>query len=140
MGATVGGLEVVWNWKSGEVSGFAFGGAVGGWSGVWNADVSAGLIYGLGASNEQYSGMSYLGSAGPPGLWGRYASMSQDYSIIAAGPTVGVNMTGGVTMAGGAVGYTKPLPFGKFTDNLHLGSVVDYFMYGVHQICNAVTS
>jgi RHS repeat-associated protein len=56
VGSVGGGGELVFNYNSGQVSAFGFGGVQVGWNGGASGSIYTGFVYGLNSSNSNYSG------------------------------------------------------------------------------------
>ncbi len=143
VGGQTGSVEIVINYNTGEMSGFASGGLLAGWNGVAQASVSSGFIYGaLNGDNSGYSGgfSAFQGGDGPGffrasssgGLTGGVSGMIPDGNVTAAGASFGVSAiplpTGGFSVTN----YTKPLSLGR---SRALWSPIDYLFYWARRGC-----
>jgi hypothetical protein len=147
MGGPTGGVELVQNYRSGQVSGFAFGGAqVIGWNGGASANVSTGFVWGLNDSNSNYSGgfsgvngsgrVGFNAQASSGGLTGSGRELIPDpRGVKSLSLTVGDSLlqtpTGGVTVTN----YSKPLQMGKWWAQASNMTMADAALVAANQAC-----
>jgi RHS repeat-associated protein len=154
LGAPTGALELVTNYRTGQVSGFAAGGISAGWNngGISGAAYS-GLVTGLNGNNSNYSGGFTTGtvSAGIPipkvgvqvaassssgGLTGSLRQMIPNGQVNSL--TVGVNVglvSPPVSVTGAVTNYSNPLQLGKYWTMVT--SPLDAAMFIANQACGA---
>jgi len=147
VGSAGGGMEMVVNYDSGQVSGFYFGGLQLGWNGGAPGSVYSGYAYGLNGSNSNYGGgfTGFNGGLGP-GVFGASTSggLTGGVSGLAVRPSApGAVNVGGLSFGGGLLGgfsggltatnYTSPIQMGKFW----AFDVGDWAMYAAKQVCKA---
>lgn len=146
-----GSLEIVTNYRTGQVSGFAAGGFTAGWSGVVGASAFSGVVWGLMGDNSNYKGgfTSATSSVGSPlAHVGPQITMSSSSGGITNGVgqmvpngqvnslTVGINaslispfVSGGVA----ATNFSEPLQAGSWWA---LGPL-DKLLVFANQVCAA---
>jgi hypothetical protein len=108
VGGATGSLDLVTNYNTGQISGFASGGLFGGINGEWSAQISSGSIYGnLAANNSNFSGSfrTVSGSAGLPGI-----SLAQGSGLTIFSVTASKGLFSPITGA-----YSKTASKGPFT-------------------------
>jgi len=145
IGGQAGTLEMVTNYNTGEVSGFASGGVQVGFNGGASANVLLGLISNLGNSNANYSG-PFTNAAASVGAFGAFiglpsAGLSNPLKIDPNGASVG-GVTAGASLFGAGAAtasvtyYTKPVSLGKiWSTPPGPFSVYDLSMYLVRRVC-----
>ena len=137
IGGQNGSLQLVVDYDTGEISGFATGGLQLGWNGGAAGSVSVGWVYtspGGQFSPRDFSGSfkNVYGSAGE----GPGGSVSwSSGGVRAVSVSVGVSLTG----ATGGVSYTatsKPLPLGDvWTQMMSPIGLADFGLYLLRQLC-----
>lgn len=145
LGGVVGGVEVVKNYDTGQVSGFTYGGVHAGWNGGFSVDAHAGLAWGLDGNNSNYSG-GFTGASGSAGILGAYAAggnpglqsgglrgllPSRD-GVKVAGILVGANLMGVGTGEINTTYYSSPHQFGRASSM----SAIDDFFVGLRLLCH----
>jgi hypothetical protein len=121
IGGQTGSLELVVNYGSGQVSGFASGGLQLGWNAGAQGSAFTGFIYGdLQADNGGYHGgfTSLSGNA----RVGGFLSVSSGgpnaplifRPVSVAGVSLGVSLIPTPTLTGSAVNYSNPVQLGKY--------------------------
>ena len=145
IGGQAGTLEVVTNYNTGEVSGFASGGVQVGFNGGASANVLLVLISNLGNSIANYSG-PFTNAAASVGAFGAFiglpsAGFSNPLKIDPNGASVG-GVTAGASLFGAGAAtasvtyYTKPVSLGKiWSTPPGPFSVYDLSMYLVRRLC-----
>jgi RHS repeat-associated protein len=136
-----GGGEAVYNWNTGQVSAFGYGGGVAGFNGGGSVSVNVGLIYQLGSSNSNYSGpfTTVAGSVGPFGGFGSLSGTPTSINLSSpkvAGGSVGASMFGARTGTVSVTKYSAPRNLGNFASGSASATSTDYFMYLVRRVCN----
>lgn len=148
-----GGGEIVYNYNTGEVSAFGYGGTHAGWDGFVSGNAYMGFVRNLGNSNSNYSGpfSGIDASAGVPGVpvgVGGYVSATSKGNegptqINPNGPQVtgvsaGASLLGGPNFGGSVIYYSKPQPLGNFVTGTAPGgpSLLDLAMFAARQLCN----
>ena len=142
-GGAEGGLELVLNYDSGQISGFAFGGVQGGWNGVFSGMLYSGFVYGLNGSNSNYSGgftgfnggagLGVFGASSSGGLTGNLQGLVPNGTVKAGGVSVGASLVGAFSGGVTATQYTNPLQLGK--NWAFALSPVDELIYDMRQVC-----
>lgn len=134
IGAVHGGGDVVVNYNSGQTSLFATGALSAGWNGGLSGTVSTGLVYGLGNTNDGFSGNFKGGNFSvttPAGLTaGGSIVRGGGVTVISGG--VGAALVGRFGGGGAVSATSKPLNVGKFTAY----APVDYVGYFLRRPCN----
>jgi hypothetical protein len=124
IGGETGTLEVVTNYDTGEISGFASGGLQFGSNGGAQGGVEAGAIWGLSADNKNYSGGSTTISGGSPEgpggfISGNSGGLTGDPRQVTRPVSAGVTFTGSLLpFPSGNVSITN------YTQPKHLGNVM----------------
>lgn len=141
IGSAGGGVDVVKNYDTGQVSAFVFGGFQVGWNGGVSGSIYRGFVWGLNGSNSNYSG-GFSGLNGGAGL-GSFAESSSggltsgtggllpNGEVNSAGISFGGGILGGFSGGATATNYTAPRQLGKFTGFSRL----DWLLYTVRQVC-----
>jgi RHS repeat-associated protein len=133
------GGEMVFNYNSGQVSGFGLGGVQAGWNGGASGSVYIGFVYGLNDSNSNYSG-GFTGANGASGIGGFAQSSSggltgsstaPNGAVKAVGVSIGGGLLGGFSGGATVTNYTKPVQMGK----LSLSNTMDLVLYSARQMC-----
>jgi RHS repeat-associated protein len=133
IGGQTGSLELVVNYRSGQVSGFASGGFQFGWNGVAQGSVTTGVINGdLRADNSGYKG-AFNSVSFNPAVLGGYASASSGGGTNVVGGSAGLNLLGTPTLTISRTYYTKPLSLGKYWA---LANPVDLGFFFAKQACH----
>jgi len=138
-------LEVVTNYNTGEISGFASGGLQVGFNGGFSGNVIAGNIYNLGTSNSNYSG-PFTTAAGSLGTFGGFASctargVTSPFCVKGAPSVLGVSAGksgfGPASLTASATSYSKPLPLGNIKTNGFASplAMTDLLMFAARQLC-----
>jgi hypothetical protein len=153
LGGPTGSLELVTNYGTGQVSGFAAGGASVGWNGGASGAAFSGVVFGVNGNNSNYSGgfTAATGSIGSPvahvgpqatissssgGLTGTPQQMIPDNQVVSV--TVGVNASLVAPPISGTVAFTNyssPLQLGKYWSLL--GNPSDAALFLATQVCKA---
>jgi len=146
LGGPTGGVELVQNYRSGQISGFAFGGAAVGWNGGASANISGGFVWGLNDSNSNYSGgFSGVNGSGRVGLNIQSSSggltgsarelIPNPREVTSVALTAGASLiptpTGGTTVTN----YTKPLQMGKWWAQASNMNMMDGALVAANQAC-----
>ena len=144
VGGEAGTLEVVSNYNTGEVSGFASGGVQVGWNGGASANLLAGFITNLGTSNANYSG-PFTNAAASVGPFGGFVGLSSaGYSnplkidlkgAAVAGGTVGISLFSPASATASVTYYSKPLPLGNVFTSAGPLATFDQLMYVLRRVC-----
>ena len=145
-GSVGGGGEIVINYQSGQVSAFSFGGVQVGWNGGASGSAYTGFVYGLNASNSNYSGgfTGVNGGAGfggfaarsSGGLTGGAGGLLPTNGVTAAGVSFGAGLLSGATGGVTATNYSDPFQFGSgFSALIRSFSPIDSLMYLAQQGC-----
>ena len=142
----IGGGEVVYNYNSGQVSAFGYGGVQLGWNGGLSGSIYGGAVYGLNDSNTNYSGGFTGVNGGAEGVGFFAASSSGGLSgganglavhPFAAGSTTAIGGGAGFGLLSGASGgvnatnYSNPAQLGQFTGF----TLADYALYAARGLC-----
>jgi len=148
VGGQAGTLEVITNYNTGEVSGFASGGLQVGFNGGLSGNVMAGLIRNL-PSNSSYSG-PFTNGAASLGPFGGFVGLSSGgfsrplnidpHGAQVAGATLGKSGFGIASATASVTIYTKPRHLGNiWTTPSALGPagmIANSALYGLRQLCN----
>ncbi len=123
VGSVGGGGELVFNYNSGQVSAFGFGGVQVGWNGGASGSIYTGFVYGLNSSNSNYSGgftgfnvgdgLGIFGASSSGGLSGGTGGLAPNGAVTAGGISLGGGLLGGLAGGATATNYTNPLQLGK---------------------------
>jgi len=143
VGSVGGGMEMVLNYNSGQISGFYFGGGQIGWAGGVSGSVYSGYVWGLNDSNSNYGG-GFTGANAGAGIGGFAASTSggltgggnglkPDGSVNSAGLSFGGSLVGALSGGLTATNYTDPIQMGSFWGF----DANDWSMYVAKQVCKA---
>jgi RHS repeat-associated protein len=143
IGSVGGGLELVENYDTGQVSGFAYGGMQLGWNGGASGSVYTGGVQGLNGSNSNYSGgfTGFNGGAGGVGVWGASSSggltggvngLVPNGNVNASGVSLGKGLLTGPSGGFTATNYSNPVQLGKYW---YLIDPVDQLMFLARQLC-----
>jgi RHS repeat-associated protein len=144
VGGQTGSLELVINYNSGQISGFASFGLQVGWNGGAQGSAFTGFLYGqLNSNNSGYAGgfSTISGSVGPFG--GFHSSSSGGWTqgaqglvpngnVTATGASIGASLIPPFTATGSATIYSRPLSLGKYWA---LGNPVDGGLFLARQVC-----
>ncbi|MDX6403193.1 MAG: hypothetical protein QOH70_648 [Blastocatellia bacterium] len=148
LGGPTGGVALVQNYRSGQISGFAFGGAQVGWNNVATGTGYTGFVWGLNDSNSNYSG-GFSGVTGG-GNFGGFAQSSSGgvtngvagmipnpRGVTVVGANAGVSFPTGVRVSGGlnATNYTPPLQLGKWWMQAANVNWIDTPLIAANQVC-----
>ncbi len=147
-GGQTGGLEVLVNYNTGQIGGFAYGGLQAGLNGGLQGSVNTGFVWSLGDSNSNYSG-PFTGAqayAGPIGIYTAASSGGFAHPLTmnwSAPNSVGVSLGKGLAPIpiGGGVSetyYSKPLDMGNIFDPWHSvnpANLYDQSMFLIRQLC-----
>ena len=146
LGGPTGGVELVQNYRSGQVSGFAFGGAQAGWNGGASANISSGFVWGLNDSNTNYSGgFSGVNGSGRVGVnvqsssggltGGARELIPNPREVTSVTLTAGVSLiptpTGGATVTHA----TRPLQMGRWWAQASNMNMIDGSLIAANQAC-----
>jgi RHS repeat-associated protein len=138
IGGQTGGLELVANYTSGQVSLFEFGGLQAGWNGIVQGSVYSGFISGpLTADNSGYKGgFTAVATSVPtpvPGVSGVGFISGAGNGVGVVGAGAGVSLVGryGVTVS--QTGYTPPQQLGKYW--AFLADPLDQLLFLAQQVC-----
>jgi RHS repeat-associated protein len=136
VGSVGGSLDVVKNYNTGEVSGFATGGGQAGWNGGVSVTLSTGMVWGLGNSNANYSGGFKGGNVSVsipdvPGVSVGGSVMHGNGGVTVASVTAGASLLGRFGFGGSYTNTSAPLALGSFT----AFGIGDYAGYGARQLC-----
>jgi RHS repeat-associated protein len=146
LGGPTGGVELVQNYRSGQISGFAFGGAQVGWNGGAAGNAYSGFVWGLNDSNSNYSegftgvngsktfGINAQSSSG--GLTGGARGLIPNpRAVTSVSLTAGASLiptpTGGLT----ATHYSKPLQMGRWWAQASNPNWIDTPLIVANQVC-----
>jgi hypothetical protein len=142
VGSVGGGGELVFNYNSGQVSAFGFGGVQVGWNGGASGSIYTGFVYGLNSSNSNYSGgftgfnvgdgLGIFGASSSGGLSGGTGGLAPNGAVTAGGISLGGGLLGGLAGGATATNYTNPLQLGK----LWAFDPLDALLYAARQLCN----
>jgi len=152
IGGPTGALEIVTNYRTGQVSGFAAGGVSVGWNGGASASGYQGYAWGLAGDNSNYKGgfTSATISAGSPiahvgpqftlssssgGVTGTPQQMMPNGQVTTA--TVGLNasiIAPPVSVNAAVTNYTAPSQIGNFM----LMSPGNIGPFALNQVCAAI--
>jgi RHS repeat-associated protein len=142
VGSVGGGGELVFNYNSGQVSAFGFGGVQVGWNGGASGSIYTGFVYGLNSSNSNYSGgftgfnvgdgLGIFGASSSGGLTGGTGGLAPNGAVTAGGISLGGGLLGGLAGGATATNYTNPLQLGK----LWAFDPLDALLYAARQLCN----
>jgi len=142
VGSVGGGGELVFNYNSGQVSAFGFGGVQVGWNGGASGSIYTGFVYGLNSSNSNYSGgftgfnvgdgLGIFGASSSGGLTGGTGGLAPNGAVKAGGISLGGGLLGGLAGGATATNYTNPLQLGK----LWAFDPLDALLYAARQLCN----
>lgn len=146
VGSVGGGGEVVINYNSGQVSAFSFGGVQAGWNGGASGSAYTGFVYGLNASNSNYSGgfTGVNGGAGfggfaarsSGGLTGGAGGLLPTSGVTAAGVSFGGGLLSGATGGVTATNYSNPFQFGAaMSAAIRSLNPIDSLLYAARQVC-----
>jgi RHS repeat-associated protein len=143
IGSVGGGMEMVVNYSSGQVSGFYFGGGQLGWNGGASGSVYNGYIYGLNNSNSNYGGgftgfngaygVGVFGASTSGGLTSGVGGLAPDGVVTVGGVGIGAGLMGGFSGGATATNYTEPIQGGSFW----AFDVSDWALYAAKQMCKA---
>ncbi|MFZ0748655.1 MAG: RHS repeat-associated core domain-containing protein, partial [Pyrinomonadaceae bacterium] len=111
LGGSTGGVELVRNYNSGQVSAFAFGGGQVGWNGGASGSLYAGNLYGLNNSSSNYAG-GFTGVNGSGRVVGGF--VSRGGGVTAVGASANASLVGPINFGLTRTKYTNPLQLGKF--------------------------
>jgi hypothetical protein len=140
-GAT-GSLELVTNYNTGQVSGFASGGVQAGLNGGAQGSVFSGFIWGpLQGNNSGYSGgfttgafspsaLGVFGSASSGGVAGNPVTFTPG-GVKVVGVSVGGNLLNTATVTASATQYSQPISLGKYSGF----GPLDWVLYAARQVC-----
>ena len=139
IGGQTGSLELVVNYQSGQVSGFASAGLQLGWNGGAQGSVFTGFIYwDLGANNSGYSG-GFTSLSANAGVGGSLSVSSGGLNgptnfrpVSVAALNLGTSLVPGPTGTASATNYTQPLSLGKFWA---LSNPLDLTLFLAAQVC-----
>jgi RHS repeat-associated protein len=135
LGSVSGSVDTVFNYNSGQTSVFATGGGAFGWNGGASLTVSTGLVYGLDATNNGFSGpfkgASFYGPTPLP-LVGAGGSITQGGGVTVV--SAGISGALAAKVGGGFswTNTTRPLNVGNFTEF----SLADYLGYLLRRPCS----
>jgi RHS repeat-associated protein len=130
-GPTVG-VELVQNFRSGQISGFAFGGGQVGVVGGFSGQVNTGFIWGrLEDSNSNYAG-PFASTSGSIGKFGGFIQSGSGLTVV--GASAGLSMTP-FTATAGVTKYTKPLPLGRWWYQALNNNAIDGPLILANQAC-----
>ena len=130
-GPTVG-VELVQNFRSGQISGFAFGGGQVGVVGGFSGQVNTGFIWGrLDDSNSNYAG-PFASTSGSIGKFGGFIQSGSGLTVV--GASAGLSMTP-FAAAAGVTKYTKPLPLGRWWYQILNQNAIDTPLIVANQAC-----
>jgi RHS repeat-associated protein len=142
VGSVGGGGELVFNYNSGQVSAFGFGGVQVGWNGGASGSIYTGFVYGLNSSNSNYSGgftgfnvgdgLGIFGASSSGGLTGGTGGLAPNGAVKAGGISLGGGLLGGLAGGATATNYTNPVQLGK----LWAFDPLDALLYAARQLCN----
>jgi RHS repeat-associated protein len=147
-----GSLELVTNYRTGQVSAFGSGGASLGWSGAANGSAFFGFVWGLNGNNSNYKdgftsgsisvgtplvhvGVQLTGSSSSGGFANGPEQMAPNYNVTSV--TVGINaslISPSVIGDVSATNYSQPLQLGS---GWTLGSLLDAVAVLANQLCSA---
>jgi RHS repeat-associated protein len=149
VGGPMGSLELVTNYNTGQVSGFASGGVYAGWNGGASATAFTGQVWNVGTNNANYSGGFTGGSAsvGPVSVNGAMSSGGVAGNPAQLNPQGAFAVTAGLSAtlipspgAGNlnATNYSQPLNLGHYW-GLLAGGPGTISTFVAKQVCNAIT-
>jgi hypothetical protein len=146
VGGPTGGVELVQNYRSGQISGFAFGGAQVGWNGGAGANGYTGFVWGLNDSNSNYSGgfsgvngqnavgLNVQSSSG--GLTGSARELIPNpREVTSVALTAGGSLIPTPTGGASVTNYTRPLQLGKWWMQASNINWIDTPLIGANQLC-----
>jgi hypothetical protein len=126
------GVELVQNFRTGQTSGFAFGGGQVGVVGGFSGQVNTGFIWGrLNDDNSNYSG-PFAGAGGSVGKFGGFAQSGSGLTVV--GASAGLSVTP-FTATAGVTKYTKPLPLGRWWYQVLNDNAIDRPLILANQAC-----
>jgi RHS repeat-associated protein len=141
VGATVGGGELVLNYRSGGTDAFLFGGIQAGWNGAASVSGYTGFVWGLNAGSSNYSGgatginagdgLGLFAASSSGGLAGFGEKSLPDLGVVSAGVTVGVSFVPLPTFGTTVTNYSRPYPVGQYYGY----SWYDYGLYFANRWC-----
>ena len=126
-GAT-GGVELILNYDSGQISAFAFGGAQIGWNGGVSGSLYQGNVYGLNNTNSNYAG-PFTGVNGSGAMIGGFAAHAPGVNTIGASASWSL-LSGPFSFGANRTMYSQPLQLGRFW----AFEEKDYYMFLGRQI------
>jgi hypothetical protein len=137
IGGQTGTLELVMNYDSGQVSGFASGGFQFGWNGGAQGSVFTGYISGpLGGDNGGYQGGFTTASLSvpvpAPGLSAVGSVSKSGNGVKSVTGGVGGSLLGRYGLTVSKTDYTKPLQLGKYWA---FSNPNDLLFFIAHQVC-----
>lgn len=125
------GVELVQNFRSGQISGFAFAGPQVGVVGGASGQANTGFIWGnLDDSNSNYAGPFKGVSAS--GKFGGFVQRGEGLTVV--GASAGVSVTP-FTATVGVTNYTKPLPLGRWWYQALNQNAIDTPLIAANQVC-----
>ena len=146
VGGPTGGVELVQNYRSGQISGFAFGGTQVGWNGGAGGNGYTGFVWGLDDSNANYSGgfsgvngqkavgLNVQSSSG--GLTGSARELIPNpRQVTSVALTAGGSLIPTPTGGASVTNYTKPLQLGKWWMQASNINWIDTPLIGANQLC-----
>lgn len=145
-GGPTGGVELVQNYRSGQISGFAFGGAQVGRNGIATGTLSTGFVWGLDDSNSLYQG-GFSGVNGGAMIGGSLQSSSGGLTqgpsamipnprkVTSASLTLSRSVYPGVTYGGTVTNYTPPLQLGRWWAQASNINTIDTPLIVANQVC-----
>jgi RHS repeat-associated protein len=163
LGAPTGSVEILTNYNTGEISGFASGGLSAGVAGGASISVANTLVYGLGTNNSNYSGgftgvtvsgpvtpipgisVGVTGAASREGFSGINQASAQGSiaplapnldRTFAIGTVVGASVYPPVNVTVTATTYSQPVSVGQLGPASALTQPFDYLMFILRQGCN----
>jgi RHS repeat-associated protein len=107
-----GGVELILNYDTGQISAFAFGGAQVGWNGAATGTLYQGNVYGLNGTNSNYSGPFTGGnvSGKVAGVFG-----AKSGPVYAVGGSASLSLLSGpFSFGANRTVYSSPLQLGRF--------------------------
>ncbi len=134
VGSVGGSFDVVVNYRSGEVTGFATATGQAGWNGGVSIGLSTGLVYGLGNSNAKYSGSSRgFGGSGPTPIpfVGVGGALSRGNGVTVSSVNVGASPGGKI---GGGISHSETSN-GKALGKRWAFSPGDWAVHSVKRMC-----
>jgi RHS repeat-associated protein len=145
-GGLTGGVELIQNYRSGQISGFAFGGAQVGRNGIATGTLSTGFVWGLDDSNSNYSG-GFSGVNGGAMIGGSLQSSSGGLTgsardlipdprqVTSATLTLSRSVYPGVTYGATVTNYSQPLQMGRWWAQASNPNWIDTPLIGANQAC-----